>query len=156
MIAKIIVASKPRIIIHTLEGHGWERIVAATAHALPNLRKSRDWLPARGTVSSDKSLYYDHGGGTVPDHIFTSGDITRDILSRDIKFFKKQITTLGSIKRDSLLTNACFQTHGTCLFAPEGTLDEVRIMTQLATNAARQTSSAVCNAFAPSDQAIRC
>ena len=140
MIAKIIVASKPRIIIHTLEGHGWERIVAATAHALPNPSHVIGYQHAV-LFPGDKSLYYDHGGGTVPDHIFTSGDITRDILSRDIKFFKKQITTLGSIKRDSSLTNVCFQTHGTCLFAPEGTLDEVRIMTQLATSAARQTSA---------------
>ena len=31
-----------------------------------------------------------------------------------------------------------FQVHGSCLFAPEGTLEEVRIMAQLAIDAARQ------------------
>ena len=61
MIAKIIVASKPRIIIHTLEGHGWERIVAATAHALPNPSHVIGYQHAV-LFHMDKSPYYDHGG----------------------------------------------------------------------------------------------
>ena len=65
MIAKIILASKPRIIIHTLEGHGWERIVAATAHALPNPSHVIGYQHAV-LFPGDKSLYYDHGGGHSP------------------------------------------------------------------------------------------
>ena len=85
----------------------------------------------------DKSLYHDHGGGTVPDHIFTTGDTTRDILTEDIKFFQGQISSLGSIKHKSSPPNIDFRAQGTCLFAPEGTLEEVRIMAQLAIDAAR-------------------
>ena len=88
MIAKIIGASKPRIIIHTLEGHGWERIVAATAHALPNPSHVIGYQHAVLFPVINRCI--DHGGGTVPDHIFTSGDITRDILSRDIKFLRNK------------------------------------------------------------------
>ena len=95
------------------------------------------WVSTRGSVPGDKSLYHDHGGGTVPDHIFTTGDTTRDILTKDIKFLQGQISSLGSIKHKSLPSNKHFRAQGTCLFAPEGTLEEVRIMAQLAIDAAR-------------------
>ena len=136
MISEIISTSKPRVIIHTFEGHGWERIVAATAHALPTPAHVIGYQHAV-LFPGDKSLYHDHGGGTVPDHIFTTGDTTRDILTEDIKFFQGQITSLGSIKYKSSPPNINFRAQGTCLFAPEGTLEEVRVMAQLAIDAAR-------------------
>ena len=136
MITEIILAIQPRVIIYTFEGHGWERIVAATAHALPTPAHVIGYQHAV-LSPGDKSLYHDHGGGTVPDHIFTTGDITRDLLSKGIKFFQGQISTLGSIKNISSPPNTDFRVDGTCLFAPEGTLDEVRVMAQLAINAAR-------------------
>ena len=37
------------------------------------------------------------------------------------------MSTLGSIKRKSKLPKPKFSAKGTCLFAPEGTLDEVRM-----------------------------
>ena len=87
MISEVILTIKPRVIIHTFEGHGWERIVAATAHALPTPAHVIGYQHAV-LFPGDKSLYHDHGGGTVPDHIFTTGDTTRDILTEDIKFFR--------------------------------------------------------------------
>ena len=131
MISEIILTIKPSVIIHTFEGHGWERIVTASAHALP---KSAHVIGYQHAVlfPGDKSLYHDHGGGTVPDHIFTTGDTTRDILTEDIKFFQGQISSLGSIKHRSSPPNIDFRAQGTCLFAPEGTLEEVRIMAQFA------------------------
>ena len=136
MIAEIIAAIQPRVIIHTFEGHGWERIVAASAHALPTPAHVIGYQHAV-LFPGKKSIYYDHGGGTVPDYIFTTGDTTRDILVKDIKFFHGQISSLGSIKYKSSLPNIDFRARGTCLFAPEGTLEEVRIMAQLAIDAAR-------------------
>ena len=136
MISEIILTIKPRVIIHTFEGHGWERIVAATAHALPTPAHVIGYQHAV-LFPGDKSLYHDHGGGTVPDHIFTTGDTTRDILTEDIKFFQGQISSLGSIKYKSSPPNINFRAQGTCLFAPEGTLEEVRVMAQLAIDAAR-------------------
>jgi hypothetical protein len=136
MISKVIVAVQPRIIIHTFEGHGWERIVAATAHALP--------IPAHVIgyqhavlFPGDKSLYHDQGGGTAPDHIFATGDVTRDILAQNVTFFQDQISTVGSIKHKSPSSDTDFCANGTCLFAPEGTLKEVRVMSKLAIDAAR-------------------
>ena len=86
MISEIILTIKPRVIIHTFEGHGWERIVAATAHALPTPAHVIGYQHAV-LFPGDKS-FIDHGGGTVPDHIFTTGETTRDILTEDIKFFR--------------------------------------------------------------------
>ena len=135
MISHIITATKPRVIIHTFEGHGWERIVGSTAHALPDAAHVIGYQHAV-LFPGNKSLYHDHGGGTVPDHIFTTGNTTRDILAKDLTFFHGQISSLGSIKHTSP-SHTDFHPHGTCLFAPEGTLEEVRIMTRLAIDAAR-------------------
>ena len=136
MISEIIVAVQPRIIIHTFEGHGWERIVAATAHTLA--------IPAHVIgyqhavlFPGDKSLYHDHGGGTAPDHIFTTGRVTRDILAQNVSFSQDQISIVGSIKHKSPSSDTDFCANGTCLFAPEGTLEEVRVMSKLAIDAAR-------------------
>lgn len=136
MISEIISTIQPRVIIHTFEGHGWERIATATAHALPTPAYVIGYQHAV-LFPGDKSLYHDHGGGTVPDHIFTTGDTTRDILAEDIKFFQGQISSLGSIKHKSPAPKIDFRAQGTCLFAPEGTLEEVRVMAQLAIDAAR-------------------
>lgn len=136
MITKIIVAARPRVIIHTFEGHGWERIVAATAHSLPTPAHVVGYQHAV-MFPGDKSLYHDHGGGTVPDHIFTTGDATQDILTKSINFFQDQISILGSIKHKSSTSKIEFGAQGTCLFAPEGTSEEVRLMAQIAIDAAR-------------------
>ena len=136
MISEIILAIKPRVIIHTFEGHGWERIVSSTAHALPKASHVIGYQHAV-MFPGDKSLYHDHGGGTVPDHIFTTGDATQDILTKDINFFQDQISILGSIKHKSSTSDIEFCAQGTCLFAPEGTLEEVRLMAQIAIDAAR-------------------
>ena len=135
MIAKIISDIQPRLIIYTFEGHGWERIVAACAHALPTPAHVIGYQHAV-LFPGDKSLHYDHGGGTMPDHLFTTGDTTRDILAKDIQFFQGQISSLGSIKHKSSQSNIDFRAQGSCLFAPEGTLEEVRIMAQFAIDAA--------------------
>lgn len=136
MISEIISTIKPRVIIHTFEGHGWERIVGSTAHSLPHAVYVIGYQHAV-LFPGNKSLYHDHGGGTAPDHIFTTGNTTRDILAKDLKFFHGQISSLGSIKHKSSPPNTDFHPHGTCLFAPEGTMEEVRIMARLAIDAAR-------------------
>ena len=95
--------------------------------------------------------FIDHGGGTVPDHIFTTGDTTRDILAEDIKFFQGQISSLGSIKHKSSPSNIDFRAQGTCLFAPEGTLEEVRIMAHSPLMRASRSCPDIRIAFAPGD-----
>ena len=83
----------------------------------------------------DKSLYHDHGRGTVPDHIFATGDVTRDILARNMKFCQGQITTLAAsnVKHRH---QKCIQAPMEYAFAPEGTLEEVHIMAKIAFDAA--------------------
>ena len=78
MISKIILSIKPRVIIYTFEGHGWEelhRLRTCPAYPCHVIGYQHTVL-----FPGDKSLYHDHGGGTMPDHIFTTGETTRDIL----------------------------------------------------------------------------
>ena len=114
MIATVVKTLQPRVIIYTYEGHGWERIVAETAH---NLAIPAHVIGYQHAVlfPGDKSLYHDHGRGTVPDHIFATGDVTRDILARNMKFCQGQITTLGSVKCQTSSSEMHSSADGICL-----------------------------------------
>ena len=136
MLSKFISAMQPRVVMHTFEGHGWEKILAAASHALPCPAHVIGYQHAV-LFPGDKTLYHHNGSGTIPDHIFTTGDVTRRLLSSKLTFYNTQVSTLGSIKRKSKLPKPKFSAKGTCLFAPEGTLDEVRLMARFAIDTAK-------------------
>ena len=136
MIAEFIEMTRPRIVIHTYEGHGWEKIATSAAHSLPNRAHVIGYQHAV-LSPGDKSIYHNHGGETAPDHIFTTGDFTRNELQKNMLFLKSHITAVGTFKNVTNRSGNTFKPNGTCLFAPEGTLDEIEILTRVAVNAAR-------------------
>lgn len=136
-IACIIGAVQPRAIIHTFEGQGWERIVSTAAHTLQPRVHVMAYQHAV-LFPGERSLNHDHGGDTAPDHIFTTGDTPNGILTNEITFYNDQITTLGSIKHKPAAPNLDFDAKGACLFAPEGTMNEVRLMAKICIQAAMQ------------------
>jgi hypothetical protein len=135
MILSLIAGLKPRIILHTFEGHGWERLVTAEAHQMtvqgipPHIIGYQHAVIFPGL----KSLCFNHGNGADPDHVFTSGIITHDHLQREASF--PPLSILGSVRATSV-NKAKFSPNGACLIAPEGTLSEVMIMSKIAITAA--------------------
>ena len=136
MIAEFIEVTQPRIVIHTYEGHGWEKIATSAAHSLPNRAHVIGYQHAV-LSPGDKSIFHNHGGETAPDHIFTTGEFTRNELQKNMLFLKHHITAVGTFKNVTNRSGYTFKPNGTCLFAPEGTLDEIEILTRVAVNAAR-------------------
>ena len=136
MVSTIIASLRPRVIIHTFEGHGWERIMTASAHAMtpsPHVIGYQHAVLFPGL----KSISYRHGNGADPDYIFTVGQITHDQLLRESEFDQMEI--LGSVKSATSTASTGFTAIGACLIAPEGTLNEVMIMAEQAIAAARIT-----------------
>ena len=87
MIANIIEMTQPSVVIHTYEGHGWEKIMTGAAHSLPSPAHVIGYQHAV-LSPGDKSIYYNHGGETAPDHIFTTGEFTRNEIQKNILFQK--------------------------------------------------------------------
>ena len=135
MIMTLIAGLKPRIILHTFEGHGWERLMTAEAHMLEVQDVQPHIIGYQHAVifPGSKSLCFSHGNGADPDHVFTSGKITHDHLQREASF--PSLSILGSVRSVSD-PMAKFSPNGACLIAPEGTLSEVMIMSKLAITAA--------------------
>lgn len=133
MVGEIITNFQPRAIIHTYEGHGWERVLQADCH---QMKKPPVIIGYQHAVLFPglKSICYHHGNGADPDHIFTLGKITRDQLIKEGDFDK--ISVLGSPKNFKMRPSAKFKGKGNCLIAPEGSISEVMIMTKFAINAA--------------------
>ena len=136
MIANIIEMTQPSVVIHTYEGHGWEKIMTGAAHSLPSPAHVIGYQHAV-LSPGDKSIYYNHGGETAPDHIFTTGEFTRNEIQKNILFSKNHITAVGTFKNSTNFSSNVFKQNGACLFAPEGTLDEIEILTRVAVDAAR-------------------
>ncbi len=135
MLKSIIVRAKPKAILYTFEGHGWERFMAAFAHQhypKTHLMGYQHAVMFPGAKAVDSK----HGGGADPDHIFTVGNITKNMLVNSSDYDKEMFSVLGSIK-SLAVTATAFEATGACLIAPEGTLGEVMLMGSLAIEAAR-------------------
>ena len=122
MIATVVKTLQPRVIIYTYEGHGWERIVAETAHNLA--------IPAH-VIGYQLAVLFPETNHFITITaevqcliIFLLGDVTRDILARNMKFCQGQITASGQIKHRH---QKCIQAPMEYAFLPEGTTEEVHI-----------------------------
>ncbi|MCE2517552.1 MAG: hypothetical protein J4F41_06915 [Alphaproteobacteria bacterium] len=133
MVSDAISQMSPRVVLHTFEGHGWERVMTAHAHQMSPPCHVAGYQHAV-LFPGQKSLLHRHGNGADPDHIFTAGRITRDQLLRESAF--DDITVLGSVKATAKTPAVSFAASGACLIAPEGTISEVMIMARLAIGAA--------------------
>ncbi|MGU9962174.1 MAG: hypothetical protein ACNYPF_04070 [Candidatus Puniceispirillales bacterium WSBS_2018_MAG_OTU23] len=135
MLKRIIARARPKAILYTFEGHGWERFMAAFAHQhypKTHLMGYQHAVMFPGAKAVDNK----HGGGADPNHIFTVGNITKDMLVNSSDYDKEMFSVLGSIK-SLAVTATAFDVTGACLIAPEGTLGEVMLMGSLAIEAAR-------------------
>ena len=106
LINQFIQRSKPRAVIHTYEGHGWERILSASAHSLPTPPLILGYQHAV-LFPGKKSISHDYGVA-MPDHVFTQGDITRTAIINEGSLPENYFTTLGSIKSKSRNKNITF------------------------------------------------
>ena len=82
-----------------------------------------------------KSLLYRFGKQANPDHLFTIGEVTKRELIMNGEH--QSVSVLGSNRAIKAKPDQKFGVQGTCLFAPEGDMTEVRIMSELALEAAR-------------------
>jgi hypothetical protein len=135
LLERQILRQKPRVILHTFEGHGWERIVNVVAHnTLPSVKtfgyQHAVFLPG------DKSINYLHGGGADPDYFLASGKFTKELFLESAQFPRPAALVLGSVNTSLSEEKSLSATDGVCLFAPEGVLEEVYLMTQVAIKAA--------------------
>ena len=139
MLAGYIRALAPKAIIHTYEGHGWERIVDADAHLMPKKPLILGYQHAV-VFPGQKSILCDYGIA-MPDHVFTAGLITHQMLVDDAEMPADFFSVLGSSKAEQRNLRPVFNVDGACLIAPEGTMSEVRIMACMAIEAAKKSKN---------------
>jgi len=132
-------ALEPKAVVHTYEGHGWERIVDADGHLMPQKPLVLGYQHAV-VFPGQKSILCNYGTA-MPDHIFTSGLVTKKILVDNGELPEGLFSVLGSIKAYTTDKERVFDQGGACLIAPEGNMSEVRIMACLAIEAARKFKS---------------
>jgi len=139
MILQVLSALKPKIVLHTFEGHGWERVMTTglrktVATKTPYIIGYQHAVifPGKKSISCQRKSA--DGLSTDPDHIMTAGRITcNSLLSEGAH---SSISVLGSVKANPV-ADPKFAAKGACLIAPEGTMSEVIIMADLAIKAAR-------------------
>ena len=139
MLARYIRAMEPKVIIHTYEGHGWERIVDADAHLMPKKPLVLGYQHAV-LFPGQKSILCDYGVA-MPDHVFTAGLITHQMLIDAAEMPVDFFSVLGSSKAEQTNLKPVFNADGACLIAPEGTMSEVRIMACVAIEAAKKSKN---------------
>ena len=137
MLAGYIRALAPKAIIHTYEGHGWERIVDADAHLMPEKPLILGYQHAV-VFPGQKSILRDYGIA-MPDHVFTAGLITHQMLVDEAEMPADFFSVLGSSKAEQNNLKPEFNADGACLVAPEGSMSEVRIMACVAIEAAKKS-----------------
>ena len=135
MLSDIITKSKPKLVVHTYEGHGWEKILNTKTRKTAEPPFICGYQHA-ALFPGPKSICFG-SKDTSPMHIFTTGNITRDALKRDCEMPNISFSILGSNKnKGQSVKNVSQSTRGICLFAPEGTMGEVRMMAEIAVGSA--------------------
>ena len=135
MLTKLIRHLSPKVIIHTYEGHGWERIVAEAAHAMPFPAKVFGYQHA--VIFPGPKAILQNRGKAMPDHIYTTGQAAKSVLIQDSDLPESHFSILGSSKAVKVDPSVKFSPDGACLIAPEGTLGEVILMAGIGLDAAR-------------------
>ena len=136
LIARHITTRQPKIIVHTFEGHGWERIVNVVAHQMSPPAVTFGYQHAV-FFPGERSINYMHDGGADPDVVMTIGPVTKERFLRSAQHSKKNIIVLGSIKSSSGEERPLSSLQGTCLLVPEGIMEEVELMAKMGIKAAK-------------------
>ena len=129
-LARTIRALRPSVVIHTFEGHGWERMVAAAAHAQP-------W-PIKVFGYSHSVLYpgprafdFKLGHGRDPDHVFFPGTVTAKLFGKESEYDAAEVSVLGSPKLNRRAIrpgSADARNRDCCLIATQGEMDDAELM----------------------------
>ena len=137
-IRQAVTAMRPSVIIHTYEGHGWERMVAQTAHA-------QSWPIT--VIGYNHSVLFPAPGrlilfrGMVGTRIMF---VLRERLPHQYlcksqhstrRMFSYSATKLDNSHADSQKSHSA--QHPCCLVVPEGEISETKLMATVAINAAR-------------------
>ena len=136
MLSDLVPKSKPLFVIHTYEGHGWEKILNSKIRSLeePPLIFGYQHAPI---FPGPKSICLDLESAS-PNYILNTGEITRDAMMKDCKIPNISFVILGSNKNKEKSCSSLRLRNGACLFAPEGTINEVCIMAKIAVDAASE------------------
>jgi len=120
----------PKIIIHTFEGHGWERMICQTAHLQPGLVKVIGYHHAV-LFPGPRAMNFKYGQGADPDIILMSGDSTARAFVEQSEFSQEEVSVMGSLKHVSKDAKVpLVKIKDSCLIVPEGDISEVRIMAE--------------------------
>ena len=135
MLVHAITQLSPKVVIHTYEGHGWERIVNKAAHSKPDTICVYGYQHA--VIFPGAKPVLENRGNATPDYVLTTGEAAKNLLISNSSIPGDRFSILGSIKARDDEMPAQFTPTGACLIAPEGTLSEVRLMADMGIQAAR-------------------
>lgn len=124
----VLIKVKPKVLVQTFEGHGWERMNALSAHSQPNRIKVLAYHHAV-LFPGPRAIDFVYGNGADPDIILMAGSSTKNLFKEESQYRSNQISILGSVKNVPL--NSKPQTKNnknTCLIVPEGDISEIRLM----------------------------
>ena len=130
-LTKLISSFRPKIVLHTFEGNGWEKIVTFNVrNNLPNTKV----IGYQHAVlfPGNRAINVNYANNLSPHHVFCAGDYTKNILREESEH--QSISVLGSPKVDLKRheNETVSQTKKACLFAPEGDIQETKIMLKMA------------------------
>jgi hypothetical protein len=134
-ISDLIAALRPRWLVTTFEGHGWERLAFQAAHASgPDVR----CIGYHHTVLFPQShaLGARYGRGFDPDVVLTAGEVTAGWFRRQAVGQDIPVSALGSVRTPA--GDEGNSTGTSCLVVPEGIISEAAILFRMAAEAARQ------------------
>lgn len=137
-VGELVSRLRPKLIVTTFEGHGWERIVFQSARAANPKIKCAGYHHAVLFPLQD-ALTRQLGHGFDPDVILTAGNITRDHLSSLPALADVPIAVLGSSRgMDSSEPTESPNQGERCLLLPEGIESESLLLSRLAIALAKQ------------------
>ena len=133
---RAIDALRPSVILHTFEGHGWERMLAQTAHA-------REW-PIRVVgyshgvlLPAPRAIDFKLGHGRDPDNVMFPGTVTAGMFRRESEYEAEQISVLGSPKLGDRGGRGEARKGDSCLIVTQGEMSEVELMADALLEVAR-------------------
>ena len=133
----ILLKLKPRALVQTFEGHGWERMNTLSAHSQLNPIKVISYHHAV-LFPGPRAIDFIYGNGADPDIIMMGGLTTQNVFRRDSEYRPDCISVLGSVKSVKINHNLPFKLkNNSCLIVPEGDINEVRIMVEVGIETAK-------------------
>lgn len=134
----VLLELKPKLLIQTFEGHGWERMNALFAHSQLSRIKVIGYHHAV-LFPGPRTMDFIHGNGSDPDKILMAGLTTKTLFLSESQYNSEDVSVLGSVK--NVLGEGDLTTEvkeSICLIVPEGDMDEVKIMVKAGIEAAKK------------------